>query len=121
VAVILLVLLIPIDYVFKSTDQLILLLLSSFAPLCALTPLVVWPLLTGRTFALTLAGKAGVMAALLTGGIVGLVYGISGSLQGLPPSDPMFWISLPASLLSSWSIYLLSIWLFSERSGPPLP
>lgn len=100
--------LVPIDMFAKSTDQLITLMLTCFAPLCALTPFVMYPLWFGAV-SLNKFGLYGIVSALLIGSIAGFALGFAAAFTNADFNTPLFWAPLPASFVLSWSIYLFSI------------
>lgn len=114
IGLIMIIALVPLDIFAKTTDQLILLLLTSFAPLCALTPLVAWPLFRNSNILLNRFGKIGIILAVSVGSISGLIIGVFGVALSVGPASVLFWISLPISFFVSWTIYLIAVFFFSE-------
>jgi hypothetical protein len=117
VGIVMILVLVPVDMLAKTTDQLILLLLTSFAPLCALTPLVAWPLFRNVEIRLSPAGKIGVVAAVSSGSIAGVVAGVLGVLGGVGPDTLLFWAPMPIGFVSSWFIYLISVSRFGRSNN----
>jgi Na+/proline symporter len=114
---VMLFILVPVDMLVHSTDRIIVLMLTCFAPLCALTPLVIWPLYRGRVY-LSSSGGKGVFAALSLASAAGIFVGAIAALKNASPTEFLFWASLPASLASGWALYLVAIMFGAAKPSP---
>jgi hypothetical protein len=112
---VLIVVLLPVDMLTETAEQLIVLMLTCFAPLCALTPLVVWPMVKGHVN-LQPRGKAGVTAALGFGSAIGIVTGVAAWAMASETRSLLYWAPLPLSFFVSWSIYVFSVLFWKERA-----
>ena len=109
-----LIMLILIDITFHNTDQLIALMLTSFAPLCAITPLVIYPLLAG-SLSLSKKGQQWVFTIFLLASAIGVVFGLMAAILNVSPRTYLFWLSMPSAFIISWLGYLLVV-LTSQES-----
>jgi hypothetical protein len=120
IGMILLALLLPIDMLSNSIDQVIVLMLASFAPLCALTPLVMYPLIT-RQQSINLKGWAlqCMVIGVLTSGILGFGIGVLSAIHGDSPAALRFWLPMPLSFIAAWIVYLICVIVGKLQKGVP--
>ena len=117
VAAFIVVVFVLVDILLKKTDLLLAVFLSAYAPLVALAPLVVWPLLTGRTYKAKRGSNLFMKGTFCAGGL-GLVLGIIAAITGASPDSVLFWLPLPTSFLLSWLLYAAYL-ATAERTDTP--
>lgn len=100
--------LVPVDMFAKSTDQLIQLMLTCLAPLGALSPFVVWPLIKGP-IRLSKFGQIGIKVSLAISSALGLIFGTIAAFKGVGPDAVLFWLSLTTAFVASWILYLIFV------------
>jgi hypothetical protein len=106
VALFIVVIFVVLDIFANTSLVLLTIFLTAFAPLTALSPLVVWPLLTGKTYSSQSALQSFLlMASCMGAGAVGLALGIWAVVVAATPEEVLYWIATPAAFVCSWVLY----------------
>lgn len=98
---------IVLDIFLQKTDLLIALFLTIFAPLAALSPVVVWPLISGKCYQPPRFGQILLGLSCVVSGLLGLVIGGYAVMTQAAPDTITYWLAIPAAFTSSWLLYAI--------------
>lgn len=104
-----------LDIFIQKTDLLIALFLTIFAPLAALSPVAVWPLLSGRCYKPSTAGTFFLVLSCVGSGILGLAIGIFAVVNQATPDSIEYWLPIPVAFICSWFMYLVFLLVAKEE------
>jgi hypothetical protein len=104
-----------LDIFIQKTDLLIALFLTIFAPLAALSPAAVWPLLSGRRYKPSATGTLFLVLSCVGSGILGLAIGILAVISEATPNSMLYWLPIPIAFTCSWSMYLVFLLMAKEE------
>ena len=105
-----------LDIFIQKTDLLIALFLTIFAPLAALSPVAVWPLLSNRCYKPSTVGTFFLVLSCVGSGILGLAIGIFAVVNQATPDSLEYWLPIPVAFICSWAMYLVFL-LVAKREN----
>lgn len=120
VALTIVLIFVVLDVLVAQSVLLLSIFLTVFAPLAAMSPLVVWPLINGKKYASpSLLGRVLLVGSSVGAGIFGLCLGVWSVIAAPTPDELLYWAPIPTAFICSWVLYL--IYVLTAKTEQPKP